>query len=30
MTGQPPTADEQDVFVSVDAAVAGRDREVPA
>ena len=30
MTGQPPTADEQDVFLSVDAAVAGRDREVPA
>ena len=30
MTGQPPTADEQDLFLSVDAAVAGRDREVPA
>jgi exonuclease SbcD len=30
MTGQPPTADEQDVFRSVDAAVAGREREVPA
>jgi exonuclease SbcD len=30
MTGQPPTADEQDVFQSVDAAVVGRDNEVPA
>ena len=30
MTGQPPTAEEQDVFVAADAAVAGRDREVPA
>ena len=30
MTGKPPTADEQDVFRSVDAAVAGREREVPA
>jgi len=30
MTGQPPAADETDVFLSVAAAVAGRDREVPA
>jgi exonuclease SbcD len=30
MTGKPPTADEQDVFLSVAAAVAGGDREVPA
>ncbi len=30
MTGQPPTAEEQDVFLSVAAGVAGRDREVPA
>jgi len=30
MTGRPPTAEEQDVFVKVAAAVAGRDREVPA
>ena len=30
MTGQPPTTEEKDVFVAVDAAVAGRDREVPA
>jgi exonuclease SbcD len=30
MTGQPPTDDEKDVFLSVSAAVAGRDREVPA
>lgn len=30
MTGQSPSADEQEVFQSVDAAVAGRDNEVPA
>lgn len=30
MTGQPPTDDEKDVFRLVDAAVAGRDREVTA
>jgi len=30
MTGQPPTAEEQSVFLSVAAGVAGRDREVPA
>ena len=30
MTGQPPTAEEQDVFLAVAAAVAGRDREVSA
>jgi exonuclease SbcD len=30
MAGQPPTAEEQDVFLSVAAGVAGRDREVPA
>ena len=30
MTGQPPTDDEKDLFLSVAAAVAGRDREVPA
>jgi len=30
MTGKPPTDDEKDVFLSVAAAVAGRDREVPA
>ncbi len=30
MTGQPPTAEEQAVFVSVAAGIAGRDREVPA
>jgi len=30
MTGQPPRDDEKDVFLSVAAAVAGRDREVPA
>jgi len=30
MTGQPPTAEEQDLFVTVAAAVQRRDREVPA
>ena len=30
MTGQPPTAEEQDLFVRVAAAVERRDREVPA
>jgi exonuclease SbcD len=30
MTGQPPTAEQQEVFRSVDASIAGRDREVPA
>jgi exonuclease SbcD len=30
MTGQPPTAEEQGVFLSAAAGVAGRDREVPA
>jgi exonuclease SbcD len=30
MTGKPPTEDEKEVFLSVAAAVVGRDREVPA
>ena len=30
MTGQPPTAEEQGVFLSVAAGVARRDNEVPA